>query len=643
MTQEIPIDHGESPELFAIFPILKRDRNRNFTLSLGLEKSLYKQINTFNDRLIAKMLKFVPLVSPNVFKAQTNELNMFLITYTKFNPIMTLELQNRIEIENGLRRIYARYLNKIVKSVKNDAKSDTEMKIASKIFKEFAKVFDCLELRIMTEEDHKQVIKDFGEKYEAIIGSSTAFLWDFPGVSVDRIVTDQVVVDDLFNGVNDVEEISSGSIGEITDELALLILSSKYLEQVLPSIEHAYDYLKDFLANITNAENCFSAFQSEKKKIITKEFFSAVLGNLLGAREFLQITQRQIERLATVEQEFKEEALSMGSQKLASFADNFVSKEKMEKSLSLVKELIEFNTSFIEPMRNLAYKIDQASIDPTYSCPEIVDTMSYFIHSYFVVEELRFLSDQFDDIQFFTSRKGDVAFEADMGSTYLPEKDAILTARDLFRTYELARSTVYALRGVDLDIKEGEFVALTGTSGAGKTTLINILSGLDRPDRGAVFIRGNNLALMNDNELTDLRRKEVGFVFQSYNLIPFLKSGENVALPAQFQWDVEGTKEVSDQLMTEVGLEDFITQYPTLLSGGEMQRVTIARALMNHPSIIFADEPTGDLDSVTGEQIVQLLETFHKRGSTIVLVTHDPEIAKRADREIKLEDGQIVE
>ncbi|MHA1912228.1 MAG: ABC transporter ATP-binding protein [Candidatus Kariarchaeaceae archaeon] len=641
MTEKTTIDHSESPELFAIFPILKRDRNRNYTLSLDLEKSLFQKINTFNDRLMARMLKLVPFISKKIFKAQTNELNMFLITFTKFNPIISLELQDRIDVENNLTRRYDKYLKNIVRSVKNDAKSDTEMKIASKIFREFAKVFSCSELKTIANMDHQQVLSDFGQKYENIIRTSTAFLWDFPGFAADRIVTSHGVADDLFYD-NSKDKIS-GSIGEIADELALLILSSKYLNQVLPAIEQAYNYLKDFLANIANAEDCFSAFQSEKKKTITKEFFSAILGKLLGAREFLQVTQRQIERLATVEKEFKDEALSMGSQKLVDFADNFVSNEKLEKSLSLVKELIEYNTSFIEPMRNLAYKIDLAAIDSTFSCPEIVETMAYFVNSYYVVEELRFLSDQFEDIQFFTSRKGDVAFEADMGQIYQPKKGSILTARDLFRTYELARNTVYALRGVDLDIREGEFIAITGTSGAGKTTLINILSGLDQPDRGAVFIRELNLALMNDNELTDLRRKEVGFIFQSYNLIPFLQSRENVALPAQFQWEDKGTMETADQLMKDVGLEDFKTQFPNLLSGGQMQRVTIARALMNHPSIIFADEPTGDLDSITGEQIVQLLEAFHKRGSTIVLVTHDPEIAKRADREIKIEDGQVVE
>jgi putative ABC transport system ATP-binding protein len=440
---------------------------------------------------------------------------------------------------------------------------------------------------------------------------------------------------------DDTSDTIDRSVSEIADELALLVFSVKYLEHLMPILERSHDYLGQFLERVDEAKNKFTSFQTIEQKEITIEFFSAILGKILGAREFLNSTLRQVERLKTIGREFKDEAEKMGSSKLAHLADQFSSSEQTDKTLNFISELIETNTSFIEPLRDLNAQLVNAPIESEENQDPSIDMITYFINSYHIVEELRFLSDQFGDIQHFTSLTGDVAFEQEGGKEYFIPDDTILSARDLFKTYELTRSTIYALRGVDLDIKKGEFVAITGSSGSGKTTLINLLSGLDKPDRGAVFIGKQNLMLLSDKGLTDLRRKEIGFIFQFYNLIAFLKSRENVALPAQLDGKRAGSIKRADKLLKDVDLEQFKKQYPNLLSGGQMQRVTIARALMNTPSIIFADEPTGDLDSATGEAIIELLEAFHQQGSTILLVTHDPVIAARAQREIKIKDGQI--
>ena len=638
--EETKMDYENSPELIAIYPILKRERDRNHTFAKNLEKTLYRKANPFKKRLVNGFVNnFLGFnILKAAFKPSTNELNMFLVANTMFDPQVKLDLEDRIEIERILSKKYQKYAASVVKLIKKEARTDTELIISRKIFREFAKVYQKPEIKEVANSDFKQVVNTFSNKYEEIVRSSAAFLWDFPGGTDDRIATEKVVISDLYDDPSDTID---RSVSEIADELALLVFSVKYLEHLIPILERSHDYLSKFLENVDEAKNGFTSFQTAKKKEITIEFFSVILGKILGAREFLNITLRQVERLKTIGKEFKDEAEKMGSTKLANLADQFSSEEQTTKTLSFILDLIEVNTSFIEPLRDFNAQLVNATIDTTNNQDPTLETIPYFINSYHIIEELRFLSDQFGDIQHFTSLTGDVAFEQEGGKEYLIPDDTVLSARDLFKTYELARSTIYALRGVDLDIKEGEFVAITGSSGSGKTTLINLLSGLDSPDRGAVFIRKQNLMLLSDRKLTDLRRKEVGFIFQFYNLIAFLKSRENVALPAQLDGRRAGSIKRADELLKDVDLEQFKKQYPNLLSGGQMQRVTIARALMNVPSIIFADEPTGDLDSVTGDAIIDLLETFHKQGSTIVLVTHDPVIAARAQREIQIKDGQI--
>ncbi|MHA1911239.1 MAG: ABC transporter ATP-binding protein [Candidatus Kariarchaeaceae archaeon] len=634
------MDYENSPELIAIYPILKRERDRTHTFAMNLEKTLYKKANPFLKRLgkwaINMVLPFRSIKA--AYRPNSNELNMFLVADIRFDPQVTLDLEDRIEIEKILSKKYQKYARSVVKLIKKEARSDTELIISRKIFREFAKIYQLPEIREVADTDFEQVVNSFSFKYEEIVKSSAAFLWDFPGGEEDRIATQQAVIGELYDDTSDSIE---RSVSEIADELALLVFSVKYLEHLTPILEKSHNYLKQFIDCVDEAKNNFTSFQTEKQKEITIEFFSVILGKILGAREFLNITLRQVERLRTIGREFKDEAKKMGSSKLANLADEFSSDEQTGKTLNFITELIENNTSFIEPLRDFNAYLVNAPIDSTKNQEQIIDMITYFINSYHIIEELRFLSDQFGDIQHFTSLTGDVAFEQDKGKQYFIPDDTVLSARDLFKTYELARSTIYALRGVDLDIKKGEFVAITGSSGSGKTTLINLLSGLDKPDRGAVFIGKQNLMYLSDRKLTDLRRKEIGFIFQFYNLISFLKSRENVALPAQLDGKRAGSIKRADKLLKDVGLEQFKKQYPNLLSGGQMQRVTIARALMNVPSIIFADEPTGDLDSITGEAIIELMEEFHAQGSTIVLVTHDPVIAARAQREIKIKDGQI--
>jgi len=220
---------------------------------------------------------------------------------------------------------------------------------------------------------------------------------------------------------------------------------------------------------------------------------------------------------------------------------------------------------------------------------------------------------------------------------------ALLEARDVKKAYQMGKVTVPALRGVTFEVAEREFVAVFGPSGSGKSTLLHILGALDKPDEGSVLIEGTNLSTLSDNELAEVRLRKIGFVFQFFNLIPRFTALRNVEIPLALA-DVPDKElhEKAREVLRLVGLEGRLNHRPTELSGGEQQRVAIARALVNNPSIILADEPTGNLDTTTGWEIVQLMKRLsEERGQTFIVVTHDPAIAETADRMIFLKDGLI--
>jgi putative ABC transport system ATP-binding protein len=221
--------------------------------------------------------------------------------------------------------------------------------------------------------------------------------------------------------------------------------------------------------------------------------------------------------------------------------------------------------------------------------------------------------------------------------------DVIVHTINLTRRYKMGDAYVDALRGVDLSIARGESVALVGPSGSGKSTVLNLIGGLDRPTGGQVWINGTDLSAGDERVLTRHRRQQVGFVFQSFNLLPRLSAEENVALPLMFSGVPERERRGRARaLLEQVGLGPRLGHRPNQLSGGEQQRVAIARALVGSPALLLADEPTGNLDTVTGREIMALLRELNRgRGLTLLVVTHDPEVAAFADRVVKLRDGRV--
>ena len=219
---------------------------------------------------------------------------------------------------------------------------------------------------------------------------------------------------------------------------------------------------------------------------------------------------------------------------------------------------------------------------------------------------------------------------------------ALIETRDLWKTYQMGSEEIHALRGVSIEIEKGEYVAIMGPSGSGKSTLMNLIGCLDTPSKGSYLLNGKQVSQMNDDELARIRNEEIGFVFQTFNLLPRATAHHNVELPLVYG-GVSGKDrtERARQALEKVELADRQTHRPNQLSGGQRQRVAIARALVNNPSILLADEPTGNLDSKTGVEIMGVFERLHAAGNTVVLVTHEPDIAAYAHRAIHIRDGQV--
>ena len=219
----------------------------------------------------------------------------------------------------------------------------------------------------------------------------------------------------------------------------------------------------------------------------------------------------------------------------------------------------------------------------------------------------------------------------------------IIITKNVRKIYRMGENNVYALNGVDFTVKEGEFVAIVGASGSGKSTLLNLLGAMDSPTEGEIFVRGIPLAQMSQNEQTIFRRRNIGFIFQDYKLLPVLNVYDNMVLPLK----LDGRKidrEFAEMLLKSLGLQNKREQTPYTLSGGEQQRVAIARALITRPAVVLADEPTGNLDSRTGMEVIGLMKVLaQKFYQTLVVVTHDEEVAQMADRIIRIEDGKICQ
>jgi putative ABC transport system ATP-binding protein len=224
----------------------------------------------------------------------------------------------------------------------------------------------------------------------------------------------------------------------------------------------------------------------------------------------------------------------------------------------------------------------------------------------------------------------------------MTNSNPILKVKNISKVYELDGITISALKNISLEIKKGEFVSIVGPSGSGKSTLMHLIGALDTPSTGTIHIDGKNIANLNQKQLAEIRNQKIGFIFQQFNLLQKTSSVHNVELPIIYSHNKKNSQARAKKILEKVGLGDRLKNYPNQLSGGQQQRVAIARALINNPAIILADEPTGNLDSKTGKDIMELFKDLHHEGHTVIVVTHDHDIAKETHRQIKLMDGEVV-
>ncbi|MHA2294870.1 MAG: ABC transporter ATP-binding protein [Candidatus Hodarchaeales archaeon] len=232
--------------------------------------------------------------------------------------------------------------------------------------------------------------------------------------------------------------------------------------------------------------------------------------------------------------------------------------------------------------------------------------------------------------------------ETSATTTVTSTEEPVVKIVGLTKSYQMGEVTIPALRGVNMEVFSGQLVSIVGPSGCGKTTLLNMIGGLDKPTEGKIFVNGNDMTTLNDKDLTRIRRHEIGFVFQSYNLLPVLSAFENVELPMLIAGVNRETRSSrTRELLQTVGLDDRRNHRPDELSGGERQRVAIARSMANNPSILLADEPTGDLDTENGQMVLNLLKKVNKSGQTVLIVTHDMTLADQTEKVIVLRDGLV--
>ncbi|MHA1513336.1 MAG: ABC transporter ATP-binding protein [Candidatus Hodarchaeales archaeon] len=583
---------------------------------------------------ISSDLKKALKVSKNAIVSQ--ELNSFIfISGQKPNGSYDPNLVEKIEKGKAFKR-FSKYNKKNESRFRNYLKGNQELKETSQIVKNFIKEIDS-SLPKTLDKKLKEINNDLPKLFCELSMKSFIALWDFEEKQEYRFYLPGFDFP-VFTGKTTETALN---IGSAVDQLLIVNFFMTFLKPTIQRIESMHIVLdkleKEFLSQ---------HYKTSDQKLQTKfELFLRILIAKLSALQELEnlilriFNLFEIPRMSLMQHNLKSnyldfnttlarisEDIKVGNSKLHELG------EQIQRCQLCIRDYLDIGVNGIK------------TTDSTKEFQQALKPVSELSVDLFVEAEiLKIWADFFgSDLPFF-SFNAQLLSEAETEQIQI-DKDVILAVRGLFKNYHLGRNTVYAIRGANLDIKEGEFVAIVGSSGAGKTTLLNCMASLDSPDHGSVYFRGKDLHRMKDNEKSDVRLHEMGFIFQSYALLPNFTTRENVALPADLAGNLsKDLKKRIEDLLKGVGIEQQAKQFPAQLSGGQMQRVAIARALTNAPSIIFADEPTGDLDSTTGHQVMALLQKFHEEtGTTIVIITHEAETAAYAQRQILMEDGIVT-
>ncbi len=642
----------EKAELYGFFLINKTKKYETADLKNRLITTVQKMARSPKERLQAFLAGFIPgwdasKISPEVV---VKELNTFLLLKANLNVDTVKGGVDRQRFEERLKECYKKYWSKRQKIRLAEIRKDPEISDSLKILKEAANVLyydntsDLKQIKSEINTNLDKLIHQVDKTLTEMMRDTFVVLWDLPGTELDRIV----IADEVFNRPIETG-VAKEAMGEIADELILIVFTHNFLKIISPALDRAHKIILAGMKEIQAFHEAYDASQlpaiSVKHKKLTEDMLQVMAGKIFGIRELLRGTLRQLHRCRSGVFEFLVEAEDLDNIELVKFVTNLAPIDDIADQITNVISLQDQLGLFSETVQALLLQATSREISGNTINPKEKDLLGFVVVLYRALEYLRFYTDTYQDVQYFTVIKGGIGFEVDKIIDLDVPDDSMIFAQDLFRTYKMKTSTIYALRGVDIDIKRGEMVAIMGPSGSGKTTLLNILAGLDVADRGTIYVDGQNLSRLfkRDNSLTSFRRDKMGFIFQFYNLLPILSNQENVAYPRNLAGKSQGSEDALD-ILKKVGLsENLPGKFPNQISGGQMQRVTIARSLINTPSILFADEPTGDLDSITGEQVMKLLQQVNQdQGITTILVTHDPTIAQYASRTIHMEDGKII-
>lgn len=550
-----------------------------------------------------------------------NQLNTFVVTEVELNQLPSHE--DRIDAETEIKKLLKEYADSIHDAHYTHAKRQGTI---AGIYEKGLMSQGREDLFLKYSQSKSSRFEKIEYEIERVGALGGVIIWDLPGFAADKLILPEIVA-----SFEDYPE-DSEALVDIVDE----VLIANFARRFLPfSNELIVEAVQEFTQLVTLSKKLKKNDKIPDDLLIPLQTF---IGVISGIQEVLKLFKREITKVYSVAAQAFEFLQTLPSKELKEWATikNPKLGEEIAAQIDTVMEIIVKNKS---KLRNLLNGSNELSDE---LCNELMESM---VDMDVISGGLLSWVHRFQQLPSFTTLEEGIAYEELEGETYWPKSEkAIMEAQTLFKTFKRGSSYIYALRGVDVLIEEGEFIVIRGPSGAGKTTLLNMLAGLDIPQRGGVFFMGQDIINMRDKTRSKLRRENYSFIFQSYALIPHLTAFENTKLPLDLSGLSNELAQGIQKILDDVGIGDYATHKPALLSGGQMQRLGIARALANNPKVLFADEPTGDLDEVTGMSVMQLLKKYHEEtGMTIVLVTHDEKIAKFATREILIMDGRIVD
>jgi putative ABC transport system ATP-binding protein len=587
--------------------------------------------NTKLQKNLTKILKKLKIPKSNI---NIKEHNTFIFISANKPTKNQADTKSSDKFQETIKETFQEYYFRNKSKFEKELKNNRELKETSQIVKNFLKETDAklqkaFGLRL------KKETSNLPKEFCDLQTNSLTAVWDF---NEDQKA--QIYLSGTPTKVFNASALSQNdSLEAMVDKTAFLNFFYIFLEPTLARLEQMNKVLEKLQVNFQSKHYKSNDVDAQNKL----EMFLRILAAKLSALQSMDKTTINILKLFNEPKAFLNET---------NFINQNSDLQSAVREISL--KIDQGNTLLAEVQRKLEDCLASLKnyLDETKNDIRTIKSKEEFKLELFTLSELG--SDLFIEVEvlkrwldFFSSDIPYFTFQNSLANPQVPQaseasSDYIISVRGLIKNYSLGETTVYALRGVNLDIKDGEFVAIFGNSGAGKTTLLNCIAGLDEPNYGAVFFKGKNLHQQSDPEKSRARLLEMGFIFQNYALLPHFDARENVALPADLAGFSNDLRNRIEELLDGVGISKQAKQYPAQLSGGQLQRVAIARALTNRPKILFADEPTGDLDSKTGKQVMELLKKFHEETkTTIIIITHEQEIAAYAEKKIILQDGII--